>query len=279
MYAMCSHGLSRTIACLDYQFNNLNRITKWIEMPLLPLEICYALGTQEMFLALLALTGLIWLASAILPINRGVYYIVVFTAIMSAINAYVYFNLIQDYSAMGVWEYWSGTSQLGFKWCFVPMWVTAAQPLLYIAIRPWMTIERGWQIITGLIVTFPFSSVWPAQTLYQFANLHDVTWGNRPISKKAQAELSKKKDDYLTYRFEGTLLIFIISALHFWLFVKFLDFEDFTRGSIGFLAWKSAILNLWKNINTYLALFRYKFLTNFCFHGLIPAKIQKWSKQ
>ena len=273
MLNMCSHGMSRAFACLDYQFNNLNRLSKWIEMPLIPLEICYALGTPEMFIALIALTGLIWLASAILPLNRGVYYIVAFTAIMSTINAYIYFGLIGEYNGLGTWEF------LDFKMCYIPMWVTAAQPLLYIAVRPFMTLERGWQILVGLVVTAPFSSVWPAQTLYQFANLHDVTWGNRPISKKAQAELSKKKDDYLTYRFEGTLLIFICSAIHFWLFAKFLNTEDFTAGSIGFLAWKSAILNLWKNINTYLALFRYKFLTNFCFHGKIPEKIQKWSKQ
>lgn len=275
---MCSHGLTRTFACLDYQFNNLNRLSKWIEMPLLPLEICYALGTPEMFIALIALTGLIWLASAILPLNRGVYYIMVFTAIMSTINAYIYFGLISDYSGL-VSPWYQGEEGAEFRWCFVPMWVTAAQPLLYIAIRPWMTLERGWQILVGLVVTAPFSSVWPAQTLYQFANLHDVTWGNRPISKKAQAELSKKKDDYLTYRFEGTLLIFIVSAVHFWLFAKFLNTEDFTAGSMGFLVWKSAILNLWKNISTYIALFRYKFLTNFCFHGKAPAKIQKWSKQ
>merc|ERR1711990_60309 len=212
------------------------------------------------------------------PLNRGVYYIMVFTAIMSTINAYIYFGPISDYSGL-VSPWYQGEEGAEFRWCFVPMWVTAAQPLLYIAIRPWMTLERGWQILVGLIVTFPFSSVWPAQTLYQFANLHDVTWGNRPISKKAQAELSKKKDDYLTYRFEGTLVVCIISAIHFWLFVQFLDPQDFTKGSIGFLAWKSAILNLWKNINTYLALFRYKFLTNFCFQGKIPAKIQKWSTQ
>lgn len=51
-------------------------------------------------------------------------------------------------------------------------------------------------LIFGSIITLPFNTVWPSQTLYQFANLHDVTWGNRPVSKKAEAELSKKKDDY-----------------------------------------------------------------------------------
>jgi len=276
MWNMCSHGVTRTIACIDYQFNNIHRLSRWIEMPLIPLEICYALGSQEMFLALLALSGLVWLAAAILPLNRGVYYIVFFTFVMSAINVVVYYDIVSDYmTRSSAWR--DGTGE--FRWGFVPMWITAAQPLLYVGIRPLMTLERAWQNFVGLVVTMPFSSVWPAQTLYQFANLHDVTWGNRPISKKAQAELSKKKDDYLTYRFNATLVIFAVSALHFWLFVKFLDLEDRTRGSIPFLAWKSAILSLWKNINTYLALFRYKFLTNFCFYGTPPEKIQKWSKK
>jgi len=194
MWNMCSHGLTRTLACIDYQFNNINRVSKWIEMPLIPLEICYALGSQEMFMALLALTGLIWLSAAILPLNRGVYYIMIFTAIMSTINAYIYYGIISDYRSLsGSW--FAGEGE--FKWSFVPMWITAAQPLLYVMIRPLMTLERAGQIAVGLIVTAPFSSVWPAQTLYQFANLHDVTWGNRPVSKKAQAELTKRKDDYL----------------------------------------------------------------------------------
>jgi len=77
------------------------------------------------------------------------------------------------------------------------MWISAVQPLSYIMIRPLMTLERAGQYVVGLIVTAPFNSVWPAQTIYQFANLHDVTWGNRPVSKKAQAELTKRRDDYL----------------------------------------------------------------------------------
>jgi len=96
MWNMCSHGLTRTLACIDYQLNNIHRVSKWIEMPLIPLEVCYALGSQEMFMALLALTGLIWLSAAILPLNRGVYYIMIFTAIMSTINAYIYFVIISE---------------------------------------------------------------------------------------------------------------------------------------------------------------------------------------
>jgi len=61
--------------------------------------------------------------------------------------------------------------------------------------------------------------------------------------------------------------------------VKYLNYEDMTRGSFAFLTWKTAILHLWKNVSSYLALFRYKFLTNFCFYGKVPEKIQKWKRQ
>lgn len=271
---MMSHGFWRTFACLDYQFNNINRLFKWVEIPLLPLEMAFATASRETFYFLIVMNVLIWLSAAIMPLSRGVWYIMVFTLIMSTINAYIYYGLfVEHHYRQEAWRY--GNAE--WSWAFVPMWVTSIQPLVYFMLRPWMVIERAWHMIVGIVATAPLSSLWPAQTLYQFANLHDVTWGNRPISEKAQAELTKKKDDYLQYRFDATLCILAVQAVHFYLFVKYLDPEDpVWSGSMAFLLWKGAILTLWKNINCYLGAARYYFLSRYCFHGKVPAKIQSW---
>lgn len=271
---MMSHGFWRGLACLDYEFNNINRLLKWVEIPLLPLEMAFAMASQETFIALLGMNCLIWLAAAILPLNRGVNYIMGFTLIMSTINGFIYLMLfVESHYRQEAWRH----GQAEFEWAFIPMWVTSIQPLVYFLLRPWMCIERAWHMIVGIVATAPLSSLWPAQTLYQYANLHDVTWGNRPISKKAQAELTKKKDDYLSYRFNATLMILAAQAVHFWLFVRFLDREDpVWSGSMAFLMWKGALLTLWKNISCYLGAAHYYFLAYFCFRGETPAKIQTW---
>lgn len=71
------------------------------------------------------------------------------------------------------------------------------QPVLYFLLRPSGVLNSQFiHLVIGSVITLPFNTVWPTQTLYQFANLHDVTWGNRPISQKAASELAKTKDDY-----------------------------------------------------------------------------------
>lgn len=95
-YNMMSHGLSRTFACLDYQLNNLNRVTKWFETALVPIELCYLVGSYESFLAMTTLTLFTWLASALLPTQRAVYWILFFSFCMSSITSYNYTTITAE---------------------------------------------------------------------------------------------------------------------------------------------------------------------------------------
>lgn len=67
IYNMMSHGFWRSIAAVDYQYNNIARILRYCETSIIPLETTYLMCGTELFLVMLFCMQFIWLASMILP--------------------------------------------------------------------------------------------------------------------------------------------------------------------------------------------------------------------
>lgn len=162
----------------------------------------------------------------------------------------------------------------------IPKWSVALLPLFCFLIRPWPCITRFGTYLVGFLISAPVSFVTATQYIYQSANLHDVTWGNRPMSKKAEAELSKKRDDYQAYRFVAIFWLFVFNGLHFWAFQYFVDREEpINGGSMAFLLWKNWATTYYMVLMSMLGVLRYLLQKCCCMRGKLPEKIHKWKKE
>jgi hypothetical protein len=88
----------------------------------------------------------------------------------------------------------------------------------------------------------PFlAAVFPVTLIYSFANINDVSWGNRPkiegdtsaLGKKLAEQEAKIKSEYSWYRYKVLLVWLFATIGHVSLFVKYLDPADPILGGVN----------------------------------------------
>jgi hypothetical protein len=138
--------------------------------------------------------------------------------------------------------------------------------------KPWVGWHRLRYYIPAICLIPFLACVFPVTLIYSFANINDVSWGNRPkIEGDTSAlakELAKKeaniKAEYSWYRYKVLFFWLFCTIGHITLFITYLDAEDpILGGATGYTIYVLIFQLLFMSVPTTLDIMWY-YPTAFC---------------